>query len=32
MLYAGGLSMMFEGDFLNPHIDNSHDAGRCIAA
>jgi Rps23 Pro-64 3,4-dihydroxylase Tpa1-like proline 4-hydroxylase len=28
MLYAGGLSMMFEGDFLNPHIDNSHDAKR----
>jgi Rps23 Pro-64 3,4-dihydroxylase Tpa1-like proline 4-hydroxylase len=27
-LYAGGLSMMFEGDFLNPHIDNSHDAKR----
>lgn len=27
-LYAGGLSMMFEGDFLNPHIDNSHDAQR----
>lgn len=27
-LYAGGLSMMFEGDFLNPHIDNSHDASR----
>ena len=27
-LYAGGLSMMFKGDFLNPHIDNSHDAGR----
>ena len=24
-LYAGGLSMMFCGDFLNPHIDNSHD-------
>lgn len=24
-LYAGGLSMMFRGDFLNPHIDNSHD-------
>jgi len=24
-LYAGGLSMMFKGDFLNPHIDNSHD-------
>ncbi|MVV48541.1 2OG-Fe(II) oxygenase [Pseudomonas sp. PB120] len=27
-LYAGGLSMMFEGDFLNPHIDNSHDGER----
>lgn len=27
-LYAGGLSMMFQGDFLNPHIDNSHDAAR----
>lgn len=27
-LYAGGLSMMFKGDFLNPHIDNSHDAKR----
>jgi Rps23 Pro-64 3,4-dihydroxylase Tpa1-like proline 4-hydroxylase len=27
-LYAGGLSMMFAGDFLNPHIDNSHDAER----
>ncbi|MBI3434347.1 MAG: 2OG-Fe(II) oxygenase [Proteobacteria bacterium] len=27
-LYAGGLSMMFKGDFLNPHIDNSHDALR----
>lgn len=27
-LYAGGLSMMFPGDYLNPHIDNSHDAGR----
>jgi Rps23 Pro-64 3,4-dihydroxylase Tpa1-like proline 4-hydroxylase len=24
-LYAGGLSMMVKGDFLNPHIDNSHD-------
>jgi Rps23 Pro-64 3,4-dihydroxylase Tpa1-like proline 4-hydroxylase len=23
--YAGGLSMMSKGDFLNPHIDNSHD-------
>ena len=27
-LYAGGLSMMFNGDFLNPHIDNSHDGKR----
>lgn len=27
-LYAGGLSMMFQDDFLNPHIDNSHDADR----
>ncbi|MBC7638057.1 MAG: 2OG-Fe(II) oxygenase [Acetobacteraceae bacterium] len=27
-LYAGGLSMMRKGDFLNPHIDNSHDAAR----
>ena len=24
-LYAGGLSMMRQGDFLDPHIDNSHD-------
>lgn len=27
-LYAGGLSMMSSGDFLNPHIDNSHDSQR----
>ncbi len=27
-LYAGGLSMMRSGDFLNPHIDNSHDQDR----
>lgn len=27
-LYAGGLSMMRQGDFLNPHIDNSHEATR----
>ncbi|EED36891.1 conserved hypothetical protein [Luminiphilus syltensis NOR5-1B] len=27
-LYASGLSMMFQGDYLNPHIDNSHDAQR----
>ena len=27
-LYAGGISMMGQGDFLNPHIDNSHDRFR----
>lgn len=27
-LSRGGLSMMFKGDCLNPHIDNSHDAQR----
>lgn len=27
-LYAGGLSMMFPNDYLNPHIDNSHDSER----
>lgn len=27
-LYAGGLSMMGRGNFLNPHIDNSHEASR----
>ena len=27
-LYAGGLSRMDKGHFLNPHIDNSHDANR----
>ena len=27
-LYAGGLSMMCKNDFLNPHIDNSHDSQR----
>lgn len=25
LLYAGGISAMAEGHFLNPHIDNSHD-------
>lgn len=25
-LYAGGVSTMLEGHFLNPHIDNSHDS------
>lgn len=27
-LYAGGLSMMRTHDFLDPHIDNSHDLSR----
>lgn len=27
-LYAGGISLMSQGHFLNPHIDNSHDKGR----
>ena len=27
-LYAGGISMMVEGHFLNPHVDNSHDKAR----
>ena len=27
-LYAGGLSAMTQGHFLNPHIDNSHDGER----
>ena len=27
-LYASGISMMAKGDFLNPHIDNSHDGDR----
>jgi len=27
-LYAGGISMMSKGHFLNPHIDNSHDKNR----
>lgn len=29
-LYAGGLSMMFHNDYLNPHIDNSHDGERSL--
>jgi Rps23 Pro-64 3,4-dihydroxylase Tpa1-like proline 4-hydroxylase len=28
MLYAGGISVMGQGHFLNPHIDNSHDKFR----
>ncbi len=27
-LYAGGLSLMKKGDFLLPHLDNSHDKDR----
>lgn len=27
-LYAGGISAMIEGHFLNPHLDNSHDFER----
>jgi Rps23 Pro-64 3,4-dihydroxylase Tpa1-like proline 4-hydroxylase len=27
-LYAGGISLMVEGQFLNPHVDNSHDRNR----
>lgn len=27
-LYAGGISLMEKGHFLNPHIDNSHDKDR----
>jgi Rps23 Pro-64 3,4-dihydroxylase Tpa1-like proline 4-hydroxylase len=27
-LYAGGVTLMARGDFLNPHIDNSHDGER----
>jgi Rps23 Pro-64 3,4-dihydroxylase Tpa1-like proline 4-hydroxylase len=27
-LYAGGISMMTQGHFLNPHVDNSHDKFR----
>jgi Rps23 Pro-64 3,4-dihydroxylase Tpa1-like proline 4-hydroxylase len=27
-LYAGGISMMDKGKYLNPHVDNSHDKDR----
>jgi Rps23 Pro-64 3,4-dihydroxylase Tpa1-like proline 4-hydroxylase len=27
-LYAGGITLMASGDYLNPHIDNSHDSER----
>lgn len=29
-LYAGGLSLMERGNFLNPHIDNSHEMSRSL--
>lgn len=29
-LYAGGLSMMGNGHYLNPHLDNSHDKDRAL--
>lgn len=29
-LYAGGISMMGQGHFLNPHLDNSHDKDRAL--
>lgn len=29
-LYAGGISVMGQDDFLNPHIDNSHDGDQKI--
>jgi Rps23 Pro-64 3,4-dihydroxylase Tpa1-like proline 4-hydroxylase len=28
LLYAGGISMMSSGHYLNPHLDNSHDKSR----
>jgi Rps23 Pro-64 3,4-dihydroxylase Tpa1-like proline 4-hydroxylase len=28
LLYAGGISMMAQNHFLNPHLDNSHDKER----
>ena len=29
-LYAGGISLMARGHFLNPHLDNSHDKDRSL--
>lgn len=29
-LYAGGISLMSRGCFLNPHLDNSHDAEQAL--
>jgi Rps23 Pro-64 3,4-dihydroxylase Tpa1-like proline 4-hydroxylase len=30
LLYAGGISLMSEGNFLNPHLDNSHNNNRSL--
>jgi Rps23 Pro-64 3,4-dihydroxylase Tpa1-like proline 4-hydroxylase len=30
LLYAGGLSVMTNGNFLNPHLDNSHNNDRSL--
>ena len=30
MLYAGGISLMTHGNFLNPHLDNSHNNDRSL--
>lgn len=30
LLYAGGLSVMGRGNFLNPHLDNSHNNDRSL--
>lgn len=29
-LYAGGISLMSQGNFLNPHLDNSHNNDRSL--
>jgi len=29
-LYAGGISLMMQGNFLNPHLDNSHNNDRSL--
>jgi Rps23 Pro-64 3,4-dihydroxylase Tpa1-like proline 4-hydroxylase len=29
-LYAGGISLMKSGDFLYPHVDNSHDSSKSL--
>ena len=31
-LYAGGISLMTQGQYLNPHLDNSHDKDRVNSA